>query len=438
MLNTVRTYISEHRLLPEIHQPVLVGLSGGADSVALLALLVRLRYHCIAAHCNFHLRGAESDRDEAFAAKVAADHNTPFHTVHFDTAAYAKQHRLSIETAARNLRYEWFENLRLSLNAQAVAVAHHRDDSVETLLLNLLRGSGIHGLTGIHPRNGFVVRPLLSLSRHEITEWLDQQGCTYITDSTNLSDEYTRNFLRLRILPLLEQINPAVKQTIVRTAGHLSDAALLYDRAIQDAALKVRETDTRLSIPALLNCPAPETVLYELLKPFNFTRPVSREIFLSLNGTSGKTFYSASNRLIKDRDCLLLSPLPDKQTTDTYTITAEEDTAHLPLPLSIRKIPASADVPCGKDNRTAWFDSDKITFPLLLRRWRKGDWFVPFGMKGKKKLSDYFSDRKYSRIQKGEAWLLCSGENILWIVGERADNRFRTDNTTTHILYCQT
>jgi tRNA(Ile)-lysidine synthase len=434
LIETIRTYINKHHLLPENNQPVVVGLSGGADSVALLAVLVRLGYSCIAAHCNFRLRGEESERDEAFAKKIAADMNVPFYQTVFDTLAYAKEKHLSVEMAARELRYGWFEEMRRKLEAQAIAVAHHRDDSVETILMNLIRGSGIHGLSGIRPRNGFVVRPLLPVSRKEISDWLKQQHYTCIMDSSNLSEEYTRNFLRLRVLPLLEEINPSVRQAIARSGEHLSGAARLYDYVVEEAIQKVKEEENRFSIPALMNYPAPETILYELLKPYGFSRIVSRDVFLSLTKTPGKTFFSARWRLIKDRGSLLLSPLPDTNTADSYMITSEKDTGHLPVKLSFCKIIVSDKEQMEKDRHTAWFDYDKLRFPLALRHWRKGDWFIPFGMEGRKKLSDYFSDRKFSRIQKEETWLLCHGEDILWVVGERADNRFRMDGKTKQAL----
>ena len=221
MIHTIRLYIEKYRLLSE-DRPVLVGLSGGADSVALLGVLVRLGYPCIALHCNFHLRGEESDRDEAFACEFAESLEVPFHKIDFDTISYAGERHLSIEMAARELRYAWFEEMRERLGGQATAVAHHRDDNVETVLMNLIRGTGIRGMSGIRPRNGFIVRPLLCVSREDILAWLADQGYAYMVDSTNLSDAYTRNFIRLNVLPLLEEINPSARNTIARSAEHLS------------------------------------------------------------------------------------------------------------------------------------------------------------------------------------------------------------------------
>lgn len=434
MINRIRTYINKYQLLTE-ELPVLVGLSGGADSVALLSVLVRLGYSCIAVHCNFHLRGEESLRDERFAENFARQVlKVPFYKIDFDTESYAAEKHISIEMAARELRYEWFEQMRRTLGAQAIAVAHHRDDSVETLLMNLVRGTGIRGLVGIRPKNGYVVRPLLAVSRQEIIEWLSDQHYSYMVDSTNLSDAYTRNFVRLRILPLLEEINPSVRTAIARTAEHLSAAENFYLDIIAKARQEVMLTEQCLSISALLRYPAPETVLYELLKPYGFTRLVADEVFLSLTKESGKQFFSADYRLVKDREYLLIEPKRQEKQSQKFTLDEEEGVWHYPIELSCRKIVYFSDLHIQKDKHMAYLDYDKLKFPLFLRRWQEGDWFVPFGMKGRKKLSDYFSDHKFSRIQKEQTWLLCSGDDIVWIVGERTDNRFRIDEKTKSVL----
>jgi tRNA(Ile)-lysidine synthase len=432
MIHTIRLYIEKYRLLSE-DRPVLVGLSGGADSVALLGVLVRLGYPCIALHCNFHLRGEESDRDEAFACEFAESLEVPFHKIDFDTISYAGEKHLSIEMAARELRYAWFEEMRERLGGQAIAVAHHRDDNVETVLMNLIRGTGIRGMSGIRPRNGFIVRPLLCVSREDILAWLADQGYAYMVDSTNLSDAYTRNFIRLRVLPLLEEINPSVKDAIARTSGHLSAVEAIYLHVVEEARNTVIEQGNRLSIAALMRYPSPDAILYELLKAYNFTRPVAEDIYLSLTKESGKTFFSSTHRLIKDRDYLLLSSLVKDEACE-FTLAGDETVWSGPVELSFEKVVIKEDFHIRKDKNIAYFDYDKLTFPLTLRTWKKGDWFIPFGMKGRKKLSDYFSDHKFSRIDKEQAWLLCSGDAVVWIVGERSDNRFCLDKTTKSVL----
>lgn len=317
MRNIVRTYIEKQQLLSG-DGPVLVGLSGGADSVALLALLVQLDYPCVALHCNFHLRGDESVRDEQFAREMARTLDVPFYKIDFDTTAYGVEHHLSIEMAARELRYNWFEEMRLRLGAQAIAVAHHRDDSVETVLMNLVRGTGIRGVGGIRPKNGYVVRPLLAVSRSEILDWLAEQQLSYVTDSTNLSDAYTRNFIRLRVLPLLEELNPSVKAAIARTADHLAETEAIYLHVVEKARRELVKEDLRIPIARLMEYPSPATILYELLKPYGFIRQVADDVFRSLTGESGKMFYSTDYRLLKDREYLLLSPGKERRRAGIY------------------------------------------------------------------------------------------------------------------------
>ena len=230
----VAQYINQKRLFMPTDK-VIIALSGGADSVALLCLLQTLGYNCEAAHCNFHLRGKESDRDEAFVCQLCAKRQVPLHIVHFNTVRTAEERHISIEMAARELRYEWFEEIRRKSGANVIAVAHHRDDSVETLLLNLIRGTGINGLRGIRPKNEHIVRPLLCLDRKEIINYLNRTGQDYVTDSTNLQDEYTRNKIRLNLLPMMQEINPSVKESIFNTAEHLSEVSIIYKKSIEEA-----------------------------------------------------------------------------------------------------------------------------------------------------------------------------------------------------------
>lgn len=433
MRDVVRAYIDKYQLLTA-GKPVLVGVSGGADSIALLTVLVELGYSCIVGHCNFHLRGEESMRDECFTETYARKLGLPFVKVDFNTRDYAAEHHLSVEMAARELRYAWFEEMRCVHDAQAIAVAHHRDDNVETVLMNLIRGSGIRGMSGIRPKNGFVVRPLLSVTRQEILQWLSERQLEYVTDSTNLSAAYTRNFIRLRVLPLLETINPSVRTAINRTAEHLAETESLFAYVMADARKRVFEAENRLSIKALMQYPSPKTVLFELLKAFHFTPSSVDEIFLSLNKESGKLFFSSSHRLVKDRDCLLLSPLAAAGEKEVYFLTGEEGCWSGPIDLAFSRIVRIEELHIQKDKDIAYFDLDKLKFPLVLRHWQQGDWFVPFGMQGRKKLSDYFSDKKFSRLEKEQVWLLCSGDEVIWIVGERSDNRFRVECATKRCL----
>ena len=429
----VERFIQRHGLLTG-KRLVLVGLSGGADSVALLGVLVRLGYPCRALHCNFHLRGDESDRDEAFARQFADSLGVPFVKVDFDTRGYAAIHQESIEMAARSLRYRWFEEQRQAFNAEAIAVAHHRDDSVETLLMNLLRGSGIRGLGGIRPRNGQVVRPLLAVRRAEIEEWLQTQGWDYVTDSSNLSDAYTRNFIRLRVLPLLEQLNPAARETIARSAAHLSAAEQLYAYTVEEARKAVFITADSLSIEALMRYPSPETLLYEWLRPLGFSRIVVGELFESLTGLSGKQFYSATHQVLKDRDRLYIAPLQEPSAWQPIEIPVATGELTQPLRLSFQLMERTSDFQLERASDTAYFDAEKLPGRLTLRLPQTGDWFVPFGMRGRKKLSDFFADQKMNRWEKLRQPLLCAGESIVWVVGRRADDRFRVGEETKMIF----
>lgn len=431
MKEQIQQYIIQHQLLSG-EKPVVVGISGGADSVALLHILVSLGYKCIAAHCNFNLRGDESFRDEQFTIDFTKRLQVPLCKISFETNKYAQENRLSVEMAARELRYRWFEELLNTYDADAVAVAHHRDDSVETLLINLTRGSGITGLTGIKPKNGNVVRPLLCVSREDIYAYIENNGLEYVTDSSNSSDIYTRNFIRLKVIPLLEEINPSVKASLARTANHLYDASLIYNHSIEEAR-KVIIQNNRLSISVLLSFPAPATILYEMLKPYGFSRTVCESIFTVLEKDSGKIFYSSTHRLLKDRSDLLIDVLSGEDNR-AYLINLEDDNVDLPVELKPEIVVIKEDYQIEKDKKFAYFDFDKLSFPLVLRHWQEGDWFVPFGMKGKKKISDYFSDKKFSLFDKEKTWLLCSGQDVIWIVGERTDNRYRIEKTTKRVL----
>lgn len=419
-LNKIQQYIAQNHLFTA-SQKILVAVSGGADSVSLLHILLSLGYTCEAAHCNFHLRGEESDRDEAFVNQLCKQLHIPLHIIHFDTAQTAKQRHISIEMAARELRYAWFEKLRTEIKADVIAVAHHMDDSVETFLLNLLRGTGINGLRGIRPKNGHIVRPLLCINRQDITAYLETIAQPYVTDSTNMQDEYTRNKIRLQLIPLMEQINPSFKNTIIQTATHLNEAFEVYHQGITEGKKRVC-TPNGINITKLLKEPAPEALLFELLQPQGFNASQIADIFHSLHGQSGKIFVSPQIRIIKDRDFLLWENPAKDNDRPILNIDRQDYTPDLAIP---------------KDKTIACLDADKLTSPLFLRKWKQGDSFVPFGMKGKKKVSDYLTDHKFSLLQKERQWVLCCGEDIVWLVGERVDNRFRIDEHTRKVLRIQ-
>lgn len=413
-------YIEKEALFSPDHK-ILIALSGGADSVALLCLLHTAGYHCEAAHCNFHLRGDESNRDEAFVRQLCLKHKIRLHTVDFNTTQYATEKRISIEMAARELRYQWFEDIKNKYQADVIAVAHHQDDSVETMLLNLIRGTGITGLLGIRPHNGAIVRPLLCVSREEIIDYLQHIGQDYMTDSTNLEDEYTRNKIRLNLLPLMQEINPSVKNSLIETSNHLNGVATLYNKCVSEAKQRITHPEG-IHIDSLLKEPAPETILFEILYPCGFNPAQIKDIAKSLNGQPGKQFCSKEWRVIKDRDFLLIEPIqPEDKSTPHFQLTKEE-------------VEYTADFQIPRDKAIACFDADKLNEEMHFRLWQPGDTFIPFGMKGKKKVSDYLTDRKFSISQKERQWVLCCGDRIAWLIGERTDNRFRIDETTKRMV----
>lgn len=414
----IAQYIDNERLFP-INARIIVALSGGADSVALLRILHTLGYDCEAAHCNFHLRGTESDRDEMFVRKLCKTMKTPLHTIDFATEQYAIEKKISIEMAARELRYQWFAEIKEKTKADVIAVAHHQDDSVETVLLNLIRGTGINGLLGIRPKNGDIVRPLLCISRKEITDYLQNAGQEYMTDSTNLQDEYTRNKIRLSLLPLMQEINPLVKEHIIDTSNYLNDVNRIYNKGIEEGKQRVIEKGNIRIVP-LLKEPSPEALLFEILYPLGFNAAQTKNILTMLEGQTGKQFISKDGwRVVKNRELLLIDK-KEKQENPPFCLIKEEKEY-------------TKDFIIPREKHIACFDTDKLIGEINLRKWQTGDIFIPFGMKGKKKVSDYLTDRKFSIIQKENQWVLCCGDKIIWIVGERTDNRFRIDEKTKKV-----
>ncbi len=437
LVQQIERFIENERLLDR-SLPVIVGVSGGADSVALLHILNRLGYSCIACHCNFNLRGDESLRDFEFTRRIAEEWGIPFETVSFDTLDYARTNGLSVEMACRRLRYDWFEERRKKYGAQAIAVAHHRDDSAETLLLNLIRGTGIAGLTSMRPRNGFVVRPLLPVTRKDIEAYLSGEGLDYVVDHTNLEPVYVRNKIRLQVLPLLRTINPSVDTAIYSSMQNLREVDRVYRAAIEQRKKELlRYEDNCIHIPivGLLALPSPKAFLFELLSPCGFVSEQIDEVLSACDGMSGKMFLSREYRLVKDRDFLIL----ERQETDSEgdivvrIETWQECATLLQGRLSYRCID-NVNYKLPRDKSYACFDLDKLSLPLVVRHWKAGDRFVPFGMKGSRKLSDYFSDRKYSLIDKSNALLLCSGDTILWILGERIAEGYRINPDTRRIV----
>lgn len=435
MQQKVQTYIEKHQLLVP-NKPVLVGVSGGTDSVVLLHILMSLGYECVIAHCNFHLRMEESDRDESFVRKLANTLKIQSYFIDFETTEYASKHGISIEMAARDLRYSWFNELLLKNNVQAIAVAHHADDSIETLLMNLVRGTGLKGLTGIPARNENVVRPLLCLTRSEIETYLVRYDLDHVEDSTNGSSDYQRNKFRNEILPLLEEINPSVRQTLYNSLQHFEGNLAVYQQAIHQIENEIVHKDSdsiKLDIDLLKNQIHIPTIMFELLHPYGFSNSVIEQITANLDGESGRMFFSDKYRLVKDRKYLIINELKPAR-EDKFRITENEKEIDKPFLLKITHKDISSDFIPSKNPDCIQVDASKLTFPLLLRKWQEGDTFYPFGMTQRKKVSDFFVNNKLSLLEKEQSWLLVSGEDIVWIVGQRLDNRFRVTEKTKTII----
>jgi len=443
MLNKVADFIAKHQLLSHDGLHV-VALSGGADSVALLRILCDLGYHVEAAHCNFHLRGEESDRDEQFVKNLCQSLNVPIHLIHFDTVEYASLHQVSIEMAARELRYGYFRQLRDDIGAETVCVAHHRDDAVETLLMNLLRGAGIHGLTGIRPRNGHIVRPLLGVSRQEILEYLDSIGQDYVTDSTNLQPDVLRNKVRLQLIPLLEQLSPGASDNIARSANYLSEAEKVYNaslstlRAQGRSAMPLATEGTQefpqcatLPISSIMDSPSPLCLLHEWLSPYGFNRSQIDQLLACLDGESGREFTSPTHTLVVDRDRLVVEPV---STPMKPHVIPEPGNYRLTEKLCL-KVETTDDISISKLADCATLDKEKVLFPLTVRPVQSGDVFCPFGMEGHKLVSDFLTDSKLSLLEKRRQLVVTDATGaILWLVGLRTDNHFRVTPQTTAIL----
>jgi len=412
-----------------------VALSGGADSICLLLVLRQLGYEAEAVHCNFKLRGEESDNDEKFVIEFCKEHNIKLHLTHFDTNTYASVHKVSIEMAARQLRYAYFEQLRQDIGAQAICVAHHQDDSAETILMNLIRGTGLHGLTGISPRNGHVVRPLLCVSRQEIEVWLKEQGQSYVTDSTNLVPDVVRNKLRLQVLPLLRDITPSASANILATARRLTEAAHIYDKAISQQLEQMINADS-IDIQQLLLQPSPEALLFEWLSPFNFSPATIEAISQRLHeAQAGRQWCSATHQLTVHQGSLVLTPLQPERPTlripepGTYIYNNEE--ARL-------RIKEHEGQHILREADTACLDAAKVSFPLTLRPVQTGDRFQPFGMQGTKLVSDYLTDRHIPLPEKQRQLVLTNAQGqILWLVGHRPDGHFCVGKDTRNTLVIQ-
>ena len=425
--------IQHHHLL-DIEKPIVVAISGGADSIALLYILYSLGYNCIAAHCNFHLRGEESNRDEKHVSKVIKRLGIIGEFTHFNVDAYTKEHHVSTEMACRELRYEWFEDIRQKHKAQAIAVAHHRDDDIETMFLNLMRGSGIMGAAAMKWKNGYIVRPMLDISRKDIEEYLHEQKIEYVVDSTNLENDFKRNKLRNEVIPTFLQSFPNADSMIAKSLGYLKDNREIYQYAIAQAQKQYKIGNTILLSKIIAEYPAPKALLHEILAPYGFNSHQIEDIINCAN-ESGHLFYSENYVVAINRETLELSEINSFiRTDDEYEIDLSQ-VVTTPINLDVSFINPKEFTP-SKSTNIAYFDAKILEENprFILRHWREGDHMAPFGLNGTKKLSDIFSNAKLSLIEKNNIWVLEREGIIIWAVGLRASRHFAVTKATQKIL----
>ena len=431
MLEKLQTHIRENLPFLE-NKKLLLATSGGLDSMVMVQLFRQLPYEIALAHCNFQLRGIESFEDQKFVENYAEQHAIPLFATQFDTTAFAKDYKLSTQVAARDLRYNWFYELIEEEQFDYVLTAHHADDNIETFLINLGRGTGLDGLVGIPTQNDKIIRPLLLFSRFEIADYAAETQLKWREDSSNASNKYLRNKIRHDVVPLLKELNANFATTFQNTQKYLQEAqAMVEDAAIivyQQVAEQKGDT-IHFDLVQLRRLPNYKSYLYHWLKEFGFT--AWNDIYDLVESQSGKQVLSADFRLIKDRDSLLLVPMLESNSDEEFYIEKGVQEVKIPLKLSISKVTDRTT----SSNTTIFVDESKLVFPLVLKKWQEGDFFQPFGMNGKtKKLSKLFKDEKLSVVDKENIWILWSADTIVWVVGLRQDERFKTENNTEHIL----
>ena len=457
MLDQFKAYINRYNLIAE-GEKVILALSGGIDSMVLAYLLLKTKVQFVAAHCNFHLRGEESDGDEKFVRDFCEKNGIQCFVKHFETEKFAKEQGLSIEMAARELRYAWFEELRQQLDYDKIAVAHHADDQAETFFINLLRGAGLRGLKGMLPQNGVIIRPLLWASREQIRQYTVENQIVWREDHTNAESVYLRNRIRNQLLPVFDELQPEARQGLHKSLEHLASENELYRELLkeklslivesgEDSCVIARRNDeaiqTRKSYRVSLDCFAAlamtqsEQLLFEWLRNYGFNTDQCRFIFEAMETGVGNKYYSPTHCLVVGRNELQLSEIKNVDERE-IKIEVGEESLDEPIPLRFSCFEKTDDFVIDKSRKVAQLDFDKLKFPLALRHWRHGDRFHPLGMKGSKLLSDFFVDQKFTEQQKSSVWLLTSSDgDIVWVVGWRIDDRFKVTNATKNIFVCQ-
>lgn len=437
MLSELLLYNKVYHLF-EPDEKLVLAVSGGEDSMVLTDLMQKAGAHFVVAHCNFHLRGAESDGDEQFVRDYAEKHNLQCFVNHFDTKQYAAEKGVSIEMAARDLRYAWFEELRKQLGYDKIVLAHHADDQIETFFINLLRGAGLHGLKGMKPKNGILIRPLLWASREQIHRYAVENQIVWREDHTNAETLYLRNKIRNRLMPLVDEISAEARNSIGKSIGFLASENELYRQLLDEKFSQLIEVDGSVQSvkKSVFQCDNGFQLLFEWLRQYGFNTDQCRFIFDGLENGIGKRFYSPSHQVTVERETLQLSERK-VASSDTYIIEKGDESIDCPLKIKFSSYEISEQFVIKKSPSVALLDYDKIAFPLTLRHWQQGDRFHPFGMKGSKLLSDFFANQKFTNYQKEKQWLLVSAnDDILWVVGQRIDDRYKVQKDTKMVFEC--
>jgi tRNA(Ile)-lysidine synthase len=438
MTEAFNIYIHKQRLF-DTNSRLLVAVSGGKDSMALCSLLKSAGYtNYSIAHCNFTLRGKEADSDETFVKDYCKRNNIPCFYIKFNTHAYAKSKGISIQMAARELRYNWFYELMNEHDFEYLLTAHHANDNIETFFINLLRGSGINGLKAILPKQGKLIRPLLFATRAEIDTYVKEHKIAFREDSSNKEDKYLRNHLRLHIIPAFKKLNPSFEETLTDEIEVLRQTNLILTKEVEKQRKKLLTTDgnvLKLSIDKLSKTTASKLILFELIKDFGFNSSQAKDVYNALQAQSGKAFTSDTHTLIKDRDFLLIKEKEGANDASEFYIKEGDKEIKQPIKLRISFIKGNIKSISTKDfsSDKAFIDADKITFPLTLNKWKQGDKFIPLGMKGFKKLSDFFTAEKATLFDKQNQWVLRCQSDIVWLVGKRVDDRFKVSTSTKNI-----
>ena len=436
MIEDFKRFITENSLIKP-GDKILLTVSGGIDSMVMTWICYHLHYNMGIAHCNFSLRGLESDKDEELVHNFATKHNIPFHCIKFETKTFAKENGLSIQMAARELRYNWFEEIRKENEYDSIAVAHNLNDNIETLLINLARGTGLAGMAGMKPVNNRIIRPLLFATRRDITEFRDQHNIDFREDKSNADIKYIRNKIRHQIIPLLKDINPSIETTLNETAERFSgfnEIVSVYISGIRKSVVQQKDQFITFNISALKTHLHNKVILFELFRPYGITNALLSDLIKVIQGKTGGQIITGTHRIIKNRKEIVVS---DEEINNeiSYTIENIQDFRIFPGISSARNVRITDNFKINSDPHIACIDSQKVSFPFIIRKWKAGDHFYPLGMNQKKKLSDYFIDNKYSKFDKENIFILESGGKIVWIIGDRIDDRFKiTASTTKGIL----